>query len=65
MEELKEKDFIGTNPFFAGDPEKIEELDGMIISREFLLSKNLYDKVVLKTILVYSNLKIKTSSFYF
>ena len=25
--------------------EKIEELDGMIISREFLLSKNLYDKV--------------------
>ena len=25
--ELKEKDFIGTNPFFAGDPEKIEELE--------------------------------------
>ena len=25
--ELKEKDFIGTNPFFAGDPKKIEELE--------------------------------------
>ena len=28
--ELKEKDFIGTNPFFAGDPEKIEELESFM-----------------------------------
>ena len=28
--ELKEKDFIGTNPFFAGDPKKIEELESFM-----------------------------------
>ena len=28
--ELKEKDFIGANPFFAGDPEKIEELESFM-----------------------------------
>ena len=28
--ELKEKDFIGTNPFFAGDPEKIEALESFM-----------------------------------
>lgn len=28
--ELKEKDFISTNPFFAGDPEKIEELESFM-----------------------------------
>ena len=28
--ELKEKDFIGNNPFFAGDPEKIEELESFM-----------------------------------
>ena len=28
--ELKEKDFIGANPFFAGDPKKIEELESFM-----------------------------------
>jgi len=28
--ELKAKDFISTNPFFAGDPEKIEELESFM-----------------------------------
>ena len=28
--ELKEKDFIGTNPFFAGDPKKIEALESFM-----------------------------------
>ena len=28
--ELKEKDFIGTNHFFAGDPKKIEELESFM-----------------------------------
>ena len=28
--ELKEKDFIDTNPFFAGDPKKIEELESFM-----------------------------------
>ena len=28
--ELKEKDFISTNPFFAGDPQKIQELESFM-----------------------------------